>query len=380
MSMDSSVGPWQDPPSTPMSSDHPVMQDMQKAEQAKTSAVGRAVMSGWTDTWAGARQNQFDQRQHEQGPNDTLRDEEGGKPGDPEQVIRDFNSSGHFVPHDSEGNMGWSSRSELGGPTGTGVLDEGRGRPATEDEIRAANPKMSPGAIKVAFADRGGKDVVPGENDLAPYEAQSRGIARGKIDAEINQNYRARRFGDDNAVVPDSESISDKHAMKNIDFESSEAFRGPRAAFKGAGRGKISQEVIQASRDTEAKYGIPASVTTAQWALESGYGRRMPKGSNNPFGIKAKEGEDYVEAHTHERGPGGKLVPAVARFKKFGSLSEAFEAHAELLSKKGAYKKAMDKSWDTTLFVKAVAKRYATDPKYAKKLLDVIRSQGLRSA
>jgi flagellum-specific peptidoglycan hydrolase FlgJ len=133
--------------------------------------------------------------------------------------------------------------------------------------------------------------------------------------------------------------------------------------------------VRDAARRAENKYGIPASVTTAQWALESSYGKQMPKGSNNPFGIKARAGQDFVETTTHEQGRHG-LYKTTAKFAKFANLDEAFEAHAKLIATASVYKKAMARTWDTTLFTKELSKKYATDPRYAQKLLAFIHQDG----
>ena len=55
-----------------------------------------------------------------------------------------------------------------------------------------------------------------------------------------------------------------------------------------AARGRTPPDaVIRAAQASQTRWGIPASVTLAQWALESAWGSRMPPGSNNPFGIKA---------------------------------------------------------------------------------------------
>ena len=48
------------------------------------------------------------------------------------------------------------------------------------------------------------------------------------------------------------------------------------------------------------KWTVPASVTVAQWAVESAWGASMPPGSNNPFGIKAVGDQPAVESPTRE--------------------------------------------------------------------------------
>ncbi|HWY32037.1 MAG TPA: glucosaminidase domain-containing protein, partial [Candidatus Acidoferrum sp.] len=87
------------------------------------------------------------------------------------------------------------------------------------------------------------------------------------------------------------------------------------------------ESVIKAAVASYQKWSVPASVSLAQWALESSYGSLMPAGSNNPFGIKAKSGEPFVVTPTHEF-INGKRVLVQAKFRKFVSIVDAFDQHA----------------------------------------------------
>jgi len=89
-------------------------------------------------------------------------------------------------------------------------------------------------------------------------------------------------------------------------------------------------DVVQAAISSMHKWKVPASVTLAQWALESGFGQHMPAGSNNPFGMKAVAGQPFVTATTHEV-VNGKTITVEAKFRKFNSIAEAFDAHGQLL-------------------------------------------------
>ena len=84
--------------------------------------------------------------------------------------------------------------------------------------------------------------------------------------------------------------------------------------------GFFPPDVIAAAQASHAKWKIPASVTLAQWAWESGWGRHMPAGSNNPFGIKAVKGQPQVEASTREVVQ-GRSVTVSQPFRKFASLT-----------------------------------------------------------
>jgi flagellum-specific peptidoglycan hydrolase FlgJ len=108
----------------------------------------------------------------------------------------------------------------------------------------------------------------------------------------------------------------------------------------------------------------------------------MPAGSNNPFGIKATGNQPYVDATTTEY-VGGLPVRTTARFAKFSSLTEAFDAHARLLATSPLYAGARQHEADPIAFANALTGIYATDPMYGAKLSSLIsgiRTPGLSSS
>jgi flagellum-specific peptidoglycan hydrolase FlgJ len=141
-----------------------------------------------------------------------------------------------------------------------------------------------------------------------------------------------------------------------------------------AGRSVLA-EAMAAAKASQDKYGIPASVTLAQFALESGNGAHMPAGSNNPFGIKAKPGQAYVEAQTNEF-INGKMQRVTQRFAKFDSLADAFDAHAKLLATASPYAAARAHADDPRAFANALTGTYATDPMYGAKLNAIMARNG----
>lgn len=139
---------------------------------------------------------------------------------------------------------------------------------------------------------------------------------------------------------------------------------------------RFTIEVIRAAQASQRKWRVPASITLAQWALESAYGKRMPAGSNNPFGIKALPGQKSVAAMTKEE-IGGKLVSKKEPFRVFDSLDEAFIKHAELLGTSKHYVKARMFSDDPDAFADALTGIYATDSQYGQKLKSIMRKNDL---
>jgi flagellum-specific peptidoglycan hydrolase FlgJ len=136
----------------------------------------------------------------------------------------------------------------------------------------------------------------------------------------------------------------------------------------------VPSEIQELANKGQEKYGVPASVTTAQWALESNNGKRMPAGSNNPFGIKARQGDPFVESITSEF-INGKEQKLTQRFRKFDSLEESFDEHAKILAKGSAYKEARSHIDDPKAYAEALTGHYATDPKYGEKLKSIMARQ-----
>lgn len=140
----------------------------------------------------------------------------------------------------------------------------------------------------------------------------------------------------------------------------------------------LTAAIIQAAQASQLLWGVPTCVTLAQFILESGNGKSMPPLSNNPFGIKAREGEPYVLALTKEV-VNGREIRIQARFRKFNSFDEAFSHHARLLATSRYYAKAMALRHDPVAFAHALTGVYATDPRYGAKLVELIDRCDLRS-
>lgn len=135
------------------------------------------------------------------------------------------------------------------------------------------------------------------------------------------------------------------------------------------------KSVQLAAQASERATGIPACVVLAQWAHESGYGKYSMGLAHNPFGIKwpgVRSGLGYVVMRTWEV-VRGKRVDVDAKFAKFASIADAFRYHARMLANPlGYYKYALPLRGDWRRYVAKIAPIYATDPLYAKRIVDVI--------
>ncbi len=139
--------------------------------------------------------------------------------------------------------------------------------------------------------------------------------------------------------------------------------------------GEVPPEVINAATASRLRWNVPTSVTLAQWVVESAWGTAIPPDSNNPFGIKADADQPAVESPTREV-INGNSVTVTARFRKFGSLADAFDQHGKLLSTAAVYKPAMAEAQDPDAFADALTGVYATDPQYGYTLKWVMHNYG----
>lgn len=137
----------------------------------------------------------------------------------------------------------------------------------------------------------------------------------------------------------------------------------------------IPNQVIAAAQAAWHKWKVPASVSLAQWIVESGWGAHEPSGSNNPFGIKASVGQPYVNAVTHEF-THGRYVTITARFAKFTSVMDAFDAHAKLLATHPAYRYSMEAP-TAEQFAERLTGIYATQPHYGDNLVSMMKKYTL---
>lgn len=164
---------------------------------------------------------------------------------------------------------------------------------------------------------------------------------------------------------------------------SNNLFLNPNKAFAG-GNKKESKRVVQCQAYVDRfykvaiaeqkKYGIPASITLAQGLLESNIGKsKLAVNNNNHFGLKCfskacKKGHctNYNDDHHKDF------------FRNFKTAWESYRSHSILLSGK-RYKHLKKLSpKDYKGWAKGLQKAgYATDKKYAQKLIRLIETVGL---
>lgn len=135
------------------------------------------------------------------------------------------------------------------------------------------------------------------------------------------------------------------------------------------------------------KLGVSVRAVLAQAALETQWGKHMPKhadgtSSYNLFGMKAGSSWDggRVNVPTLEV-EDGVSVRRRAAFRAYESPAESFDDYARLLGDNPRYAQALGKGDDVAGFAHGLVQGgYATDPAYARKIAAIADSPAMRQA
>lgn len=167
------------------------------------------------------------------------------------------------------------------------------------------------------------------------------------------------------------------------------------AALGGAERGEkpllpspdeFVRALLPEAEAAGAALGVEPKLLLAQAALETGWGRAVPRNgaesAHNLLGIKAggSWSGPAVEHWTLEH-EDGVTAPRRERFRAYGSAAESFADYVDLISTARRYADALAQAGDPEAYARALEKAgYATDPAYADKWLAIYRGARLGEA
>jgi len=144
---------------------------------------------------------------------------------------------------------------------------------------------------------------------------------------------------------------------------------------KKAYRNAFIEEYSEAAIEQQRMYGIPASVTLAQMALESSWGNsRLAQIANNYFGIKAnrlwlEQDGSYILSDDDRKNE---------KFCVFEDVYEGMEYHSKILTSSRYARCTEIPQWDYMRWLKAIKDcGYATNPNYVKECAMIIRQYHL---
>ncbi|TND08010.1 MAG: hypothetical protein FD123_2693 [Bacteroidetes bacterium] len=155
-------------------------------------------------------------------------------------------------------------------------------------------------------------------------------------------------------------------------------FSGVTALFAQPAERKMSaQEYVDKYKEDAVREmlisGVPASITLAQGMLESGNGNSaLAVYANNHFGIKCHKGwtgESYVQDDDEKN----------ECFRKYPSVYDSYLDHSDFLRTRQRYAFLFElKVTDYKGWAKGLKQAgYATDPRYADRLIDLIEANNL---
>lgn len=127
--------------------------------------------------------------------------------------------------------------------------------------------------------------------------------------------------------------------------------------------------------------GVPVEFIMAQAALESAWGQQPADGTGNLFGIKAdRSWKGASSLQSTQEFSGGAFHHEQAAFRRYESTAESFADYVRFLKDNPRYSQALDHGGDGERFVRGLQQAgYATDPRYAEKIIRISRSQAIQS-
>ncbi|MBM7771158.1 flagellar protein FlgJ [Actinokineospora baliensis] len=166
-------------------------------------------------------------------------------------------------------------------------------------------------------------------------------------------------------------------AMAALVFGPAQASAGTRAAQQ-----EYLAQAGPLARAVAAEFGVPASVAAGQSILESSWGQsRLAVNDRNFFGFKctaAGPGPMATACHdypTTECTPDCHQVQAL--FRVYDSMQASFRDYGRVLSTSKNYAAARPLAHDPNAFVTEVARKYATNPTYAAKVIRIMQENDL---
>jgi len=206
----------------------------------------------------------------------------------------------------------------------------------------------------------------------------------GEQEAGISIDARADEEGDfphslTQSIFGDAESLdwpSRPAATYSETYQSSSAFTERQPTHFETPEMFI-QTMFPLAQRASKTLGVDPKLLVAQAALETGWGKHiMGNGqggsSFNLFGIKARLNQQSVEKETIEY-EGKEAKKMQDQFRVYEDYESSFEDYVDLVTASPRYAKARAQSQHSENYIQALQQAgYATDPKYADKVLSVL--------
>ncbi|QPK61901.1 flagellar assembly peptidoglycan hydrolase FlgJ [Methylomonas sp. LL1] len=141
-------------------------------------------------------------------------------------------------------------------------------------------------------------------------------------------------------------------------------------------------QLMPHARQAANELGVDANVLLAQAALETGWGQAVIKNgqgesSFNLFNIKADKSWQGKQARVSTlEYDGGVAKKEMAGFRSYESYKHSFDDYVNFIKSNPRYSEALKKAGNAAHYMRELQQAgYATDPRYAEKVMSIYRSQ-----
>lgn len=233
------------------------------------------------------------------------------------------------------------------------------------------------------------RDLLDQQMSLSMTQGKGMGLAEALFEQMRTQYGKLLPQG---AAGTAAEPAVEKRSMTSIGASPLDAVQPANEMQRSSGiannpESKIRQfveGVFDAANAAAKSLGVAVDGVIAQAALETGWGEHILTDSqgdvsNNLFNIKAdarwagptvtKEVLEYSD---------GRPVQMLSDFRKYASLGEAFEDFTQFLQSSSRYESALNSESVKEYASALQAGGYATDPKYAHKIVQIAESPLLK--
>ena len=218
--------------------------------------------------------------------------------------------------------------------------------------------------------------IDPSNNSSQPLVALNR--AAVEIKRQMLGLYAAPNDSIDSAFKSSSNSSGTDEIVPLVDTAINQPNRKSDASWLPASPEEFIRNIWDHAVSAAKDLGLDPAVLVAQSALETGWGKKVIQAdigsSFNLFGIKADgrwDGKAAIVNTVEFRD--GLATLEKASFRAYDSLASAFNDYVSFLKSNPRYQQALDKVSDSKEFLHELQNAgYATDPKYADKILGIL--------
>ena len=233
----------------------------------------------------------------------------------------------------------------------------------------------------------GGKELAEGvdealgalvDTDMNSQPLVSLGRTAVEIKRQVLGLYSASNDPIDSAVKSSINSSGADEIAPLVDTGINDTNRKDGASWLPASPEEFIRNIWDHAVNAAKELGLDPAVLVAQSALETGWGKKVIQGdlgsSFNLFGIKADSRWDGKAATVNTvEFRDGLATLEKASFRAYDSLAGAFNDYVSFLKSNPRYQQALDKVSDSKEFLHELQSAgYATDPKYADKILGIL--------